>query len=294
MSEVSILGTGRMGAALARVLMADGLDVCVWNRTSSKSEPLLRDGARVAGSPAEAVRTSPLSVALLSGYDAVLEVLEGLPADAGVGGSVLLNLTTGAPEQVERCRRACAERGLAYLDGAVSGHPEDLGRPSSQVLVAGDEEAWRRHGSTVERFAGETVYLGPDVAAACALDMALVGCFQTVALCAFVEAAAYAAAHGVDAVVLTPLAERLLGRMRGQVGVLARAITSGDHTTEQASIGVYVAALDQVAASMHAAGLPARLTAAARENAAPAVAGGRGELGLAAQFDDLRGRDPGR
>jgi 2-polyprenyl-6-methoxyphenol hydroxylase-like FAD-dependent oxidoreductase len=76
MSDVSILGTGRMGAALARTLLGAGLEVCVWNRTPSKSEPLLRDGARRADSPAEAVRASALTVALLSDYDAVLEVLD--------------------------------------------------------------------------------------------------------------------------------------------------------------------------------------------------------------------------
>jgi 3-hydroxyisobutyrate dehydrogenase-like beta-hydroxyacid dehydrogenase len=290
MSDVSILGTGRMGAALARTLLGEGLDVCVWNRTASKSEPLLRDGARMVDSPAEAVRTSALSVALLSDYDAVSEVLEGIPDDGTVAGRAFLNLTTGAPEQVAACSRACRDRGLAYLDGAVSGHPQDLGRPTSQILVAGDEATWQAHRATVERFAGETVYLGEEVAAASALDLAMVGCFQTVALCAFVEAAAYAAAHGIDATVLTPLAERLLGKMRGQVGVLAGAINDGDYTTDQASIGVYVAALDQVGASMRASGLPARLTSAAWENTAAAVAAGRGELGLATQFEDLTGR----
>jgi 3-hydroxyisobutyrate dehydrogenase-like beta-hydroxyacid dehydrogenase len=294
MSEVSILGTGRMGAALARTLLGHGLDVCVWNRTASTSEPLLGDGARVADSPYEAVRASPLSVALLSDYAAVLEVIEGIPADGEVDGHVLVNLTTGAPEQVGACHRACQERGLGYLDGAVSGHPQDLGHPASQILVAGDEATWRAHRATVERFAGETVYLGDDVAAASALDLAMVGCFQTVALCAFVEAAAYAAAHGVDATVLTPLAERLLGKMRGQVAVLAGAIHDEDYATDQASIGVYVAALDHVRASMRADGLPARLTSAARENAAAAVAAGRGDLGLAAQFEDLTGRATGR
>jgi 3-hydroxyisobutyrate dehydrogenase-like beta-hydroxyacid dehydrogenase len=290
MSDVSILGTGRMGAALARTLLGAGLDVCVWNRTPSKSEPLLRDGARRADSPAEAVRASALTVALLSDYDAVLEVLEEIPDGEAVAGRAFVNLTTGAPQQVAACARACRERGLAYLDGAVSGHPQDLGRPASQVLVAGDEATWQAHRATLERFAGETVYLGEEVAAASALDLAMVGCFQTVALCAFVEATAYAAAHGIDATVLTPLAQRLLGKMRGQVEVLASAIHDRDYATDQASIGVYAAALDQVASSMRASGLPARLTAAAWENTATAVAAGRGELGLATQFEDLTGR----
>ena len=292
MSDVSVLGIGRMGTALARTLLAAGLDVCVWNRTPARSEPLVRDGARAADSPHEAVQ----SQRAVGGAAVRLRRGAGRPRQrcrrtASVGGHVLLNLTTGAPEQVAAAP-GLPGPGLGYLDGAISGHPEDIGHPASQLLVAGDEAAWRVHRGLVEKFAGETIYVGREITSASALDMAMVGCFQTVTLCAFVEAAAYASAHGVDATVLTPLAERLLGKMRGQVSVLSRAIQSGDYATDQASIAVYVAALEQVTRSMQAVGVPGRLTSAAWENAAAAVAAGRGELGLATQFQDLTaGRD---
>jgi 3-hydroxyisobutyrate dehydrogenase-like beta-hydroxyacid dehydrogenase len=282
-----------MGAALARTLLGSGVDVCVWNRTSAKNDPLVAAGARSAQTPGEAVRASPLSIVMVSDYAAVLDVLGAVPANGEVAGRTVLNLTTGAPEQVGVCQEACRARDLAYLDGAVSGHPEDIGRPASQILVAGDERAWQAHRGTVERLAGETIYLGGDAAAAGALDLALVGCFQTVGLCAFLEAAAYATAHGIDATVLPPLAERLLMKMRGQVAVLTRAIASGDYSTDQASISVYVAALEQIRTSMLAVGVPARLTTAAWENASAAVAAGRGDEGLATQFPDLTGGGDG-
>jgi 3-hydroxyacyl-CoA dehydrogenase len=52
-ATVAVLGTGIMGAAMARNLLAAEMEVRVWNRTREKADPLARDGAAVAASPAE-------------------------------------------------------------------------------------------------------------------------------------------------------------------------------------------------------------------------------------------------
>jgi 3-hydroxyisobutyrate dehydrogenase-like beta-hydroxyacid dehydrogenase len=283
-----VLGTGLMGTAISRALLAQGFDVCVWNRTTAKTEPLVSEGAVGAVSAAEAVSASPLAIVMVSDYEAVRGLLDGLPETRFPEGHVVLNLTTGTPEQVDLCRQEVERRGLTYLDGAVSGHPQDIATPASQIVLGGDEAAWRTHRTTIERLAGQTLYLGADPALASALDLALVGCFQTVTLCAFVEAAAYASGHGIDVSELAPLAARLLTKMQGQVAVLAEAIATGSYATDQATIGVYVAALEQIRSSMQQAGLPSRLTTAAWENAAPAVAAGQGDLGLGVQYEYLR------
>ena len=57
-SEISVIGLGTMGAALARTLLQNGYRVTVWNRTSAKAEPLVRDGAVLAPSAASAVSAS--------------------------------------------------------------------------------------------------------------------------------------------------------------------------------------------------------------------------------------------
>ena len=290
MSDVTVLGAGLMGTAIARALLAQGLDVCVWNRTATKAEPLVAEGAAGAESAAEAISASPLTIVMVSDYEAVRRVLDGLPDTGFPEGHVVLNLTTGTPAQVDPCRREFERRGLTYLDGAVSGHPQDIATPASQIVLGGDEAAWRTHRTTIERLAGQTLYLGGDPTVASALDLAMVGCFQTVALCAFVEAAAYASSHGLDVRELPPLAARLLTKMQGQVALLAEAIASREYATDQATIGVYVAALEQIRSSMLAVGVPARLTNAAWENASPAVAAGQGHMGLAVQFEYLRGR----
>jgi len=50
--EVSVIGLGMMGSTLAQLLLRHGYRVTVWNRTSAKADPLVRDGAVLAPSVA--------------------------------------------------------------------------------------------------------------------------------------------------------------------------------------------------------------------------------------------------
>ncbi|MCW0015421.1 NAD(P)-binding domain-containing protein [Rhizobium sp. BT-226] len=58
---ISILGTGRMGSALARALVQAGYRTTVWNRTKQKAEPLAAIGATVAASVLEAIEAAQTS-----------------------------------------------------------------------------------------------------------------------------------------------------------------------------------------------------------------------------------------
>jgi 3-hydroxyisobutyrate dehydrogenase-like beta-hydroxyacid dehydrogenase len=70
--RVAVLGTGRMGAAMVAALRRAGLDVTVWNRTSSKAEEVAGvTGAQMAGTPAKAVAEADVVVSSLADDEAV-------------------------------------------------------------------------------------------------------------------------------------------------------------------------------------------------------------------------------
>ncbi|HEV7627120.1 MAG TPA: NAD(P)-binding domain-containing protein, partial [Streptomyces sp.] len=83
--SIAVLGTGIMGAAMARNLCRAGLEVRVWNRTRAKAEPLTEDGARVADSPSEAV----------DGADVVLTMLYDGPTTAEIVRAAAPGLRSG-------------------------------------------------------------------------------------------------------------------------------------------------------------------------------------------------------
>ena len=73
---VALLGTGIMGAGMARNIAAAGLPLRVWNRTREKAEPLAEAGAEVTESPTDAVRGADVVVTMLFDADAVAKTLE--------------------------------------------------------------------------------------------------------------------------------------------------------------------------------------------------------------------------
>ena len=91
--KIALLGTGLMGAPMARRLCDAGHDVFVWNRTRARAEPLVACGARIADAAVEAVREAEFAITMLEHGEAVDEVLfaRGV-ADALPRGALLVDM----------------------------------------------------------------------------------------------------------------------------------------------------------------------------------------------------------
>lgn len=141
--DVTVLGLGLMGRALAGAFLRDGHPTTVWNRTAEKAGDLVGQGARLAASPGEAVAAAPLTVICVSDHDAVLGLLDRLGGD--LGGRVLVNLTSGTPAAARETAARVTRRGGAYLDGAIMAVPQAIGTPDATVLYSGSREAFDRY-----------------------------------------------------------------------------------------------------------------------------------------------------
>ncbi|MFI0483600.1 NAD(P)-dependent oxidoreductase [Actinomadura sp. 9N215] len=140
MTAVAMLGTGIMGAAMARNLLKDGDRVTAWNRTRSRAEPLAGDGATVAGSPAEAVAGADVIITMLNDGETALSVL----AQATPGlrpGQVWAQMGTVGVEDVPRLAAFAAEHGLVFADAPVQGTKQPAEQGKLIVLAAGPEDA---------------------------------------------------------------------------------------------------------------------------------------------------------
>ncbi|MGE7115040.1 NAD(P)-binding domain-containing protein [Lysinibacillus sp. NPDC047702] len=74
MNNVTVIGLGSMGTTLARVLLKKGYQVTVWNRSTAKAEPLIKEGATLATSVAAAISASEVSIICVSDYNASLTI----------------------------------------------------------------------------------------------------------------------------------------------------------------------------------------------------------------------------
>src|SRR6266702_5198756 len=94
--NISLLGTGQMGAAIARRLHGAGHRVIVWNRTAQKLEALVREGFTVAASIQQAVKDTGIIFTMLTDDAAIEQVVlkEGGVADLMPEGMIHVSLST--------------------------------------------------------------------------------------------------------------------------------------------------------------------------------------------------------
>jgi 3-hydroxyisobutyrate dehydrogenase len=162
-TAVAVLGTGIMGAAMARNLLAAGMEVRVWNRSREKAEPLADDGARVADSPAEAAEGAGIVLTMLADADAVAEAVSGeegalsaLPNDG-----VWLQMSTVGIKGHEKLARIADEYGVSYVDAPVLGTKEPAEQGQLIVLASGPEEVRDRCEPIFDAVGSKTLWLGP-------------------------------------------------------------------------------------------------------------------------------------
>lgn len=139
MSEVTVIGLGEMGSALAGALVRGGHHVTVWNRTTAKAERLVQDGAVLARSAAAAVSASAIVIVCVSDYTATRAIFEKKEVAAALDGRVLVQLGSGTPKEARDTQSWVRAQGAAYLDGAILAWPRQIGAPETVILASGDE-----------------------------------------------------------------------------------------------------------------------------------------------------------
>jgi 3-hydroxyisobutyrate dehydrogenase len=157
--NIAFLGTGIMGAPMARNLARAGHDVTVWNRSAEKAQPLAEHGAHVAQDPAAAVAEAEVVVTMLTDADAVESVMREA-APAAPAGAVWWQASTVGIEGTERLVALAAEHGLAYVDGPVLGTKGPAERGALVVLASGDAEAVQRCLPLFDAVGSKTIRLG--------------------------------------------------------------------------------------------------------------------------------------
>src|ERR1700759_2899500 len=132
--RVAVLGTGIMGAPMARSLLKAGFRVRVWNRTREKARVLVAEGADLAGTPADAVRKAGFVITMLTDTAAVLAVM-GQAAECVPDGAVWLQ--TSMDTAVERAAQLAKDHGITFVSCPVIGTRETARRGRLVVLASG-------------------------------------------------------------------------------------------------------------------------------------------------------------
>lgn len=155
---VSVLGTGIMGAAMARNLVGAGHAVRVWNRSPQKAAGT---GATVADSPADAVRDADVIITMLYDGGTVRDVI-GQAAPGLKAGALWLQTTTASLGDVAALAATAAEHSVAFYDAPVLGTRQPAEAGQLTVLAAGPHAGRERLAPVLDAIAARVVWLGED------------------------------------------------------------------------------------------------------------------------------------
>ena len=238
MKDVTVIGLGVMGAALAHTLLKNGYNVTVWNRSPEKAETFKEEGAVVAMSSAEAIAANSTVVICIKTHTdtrAILETAQSLENKS------IIELSTGSAPEAQSLYQWLDEKKADCLIGMICTFPRGIGEEDSTIVTVGSEALWGRSRGMLKVLAGKSSYLGDQVGSLAILYSALFlprqgfmfGMIYGALLCK-------KAGVSMDAYVeQLPLTIKVVN---DYYEVFASSVPNDDYSNPQASIDTYVAA----------------------------------------------------
>jgi 3-hydroxyisobutyrate dehydrogenase len=160
--QPAVVGLGKMGRALARRLLAEGLTVTVWNRNPAAAADLESSGAVGAATPADVWKTADVAMTFLANDEAVQQVYLGSGGlvETAPEGALCIEMSTISPDASAAVGAAALARGLRYLRCPVSGNPGVLASGNLTLIVSGDEAAVEEARPLLQHVGPKLFYVG--------------------------------------------------------------------------------------------------------------------------------------
>ena len=167
--RVAIIGTGKMGGAMAQRLKSQGHELTLWNRTRERAEAL--GAGKVAATPAEAALDAEVVISMLTDAAAVRS------AYLGEGGAmqaarqqVFVEMSTAGPDISRELAPRLESAGAQYIEAPVLGSVPAVEAGTLAILAAGDESAIER-ASPVLQALGEVRRVAGGLGSAASLKL---------------------------------------------------------------------------------------------------------------------------
>lgn len=276
---VALLGTGVMGAGMARNIAATGHPLRVWNRSAEKAAPLAESGATVCAGPQEAVQGADIVLTMLFDTDSVAstmrEAAPGLRA-----GAVWLQMATVGVEGCATLAGLADELGLRYVDAPVLGTRKPAEEGALVVLASGPDDVRDLVAPVFDAVGSRVMWLG-EAGAGTRLKLVANSWVLTVVE-GIAESLTLARSLGLDP-------QQFLDVVKGgamdapYVQLKGSAMLAGDFTT---SFGLDGAAKDAqlIVEAARAAGADLAVIEAVRDHYVRALKAGHGDQDLAATY----------
>jgi 3-hydroxyisobutyrate dehydrogenase-like beta-hydroxyacid dehydrogenase len=142
-ANVSFIGLGNMGSAMARNLLRSGNSLFVYNRSRDKAAELIQEGAKLLNSPMEAFQHTPIAFSMVANDEALKEIVEGregLLRNAKTG-CIHVSMSTVSPNLSRYLAEKHQEKGIEFVAAPVFGRPDAAAQQNLTICMAGSQKA---------------------------------------------------------------------------------------------------------------------------------------------------------
>jgi 3-hydroxyisobutyrate dehydrogenase-like beta-hydroxyacid dehydrogenase len=256
--SVTIIGLGPMGQAMAGAFLERGYAVTVWNRTSSKADELVANGAVRASTVIEAIAANELVILSLTDYDVMYDILK--PAMDYLSGKVLVNLSSDTPKKVREAAEWVTNREASHITGGVQVPPSGIGKLESSTYYSGPREIFETIQKDLEVLTS-TDYRGEDPGLAMLYYQIQMDIFWT-SMLSYLHGLAVAGANGITAEQFLPYASATLSSLPGFVEFYTPRLNAGKHPGDVDRLAMGLASVEHVVHTTEEAGIDITLPAA--------------------------------
>src|SRR5271157_4885673 len=276
--SIGFIGLGIMGQPMALNLAKAGHKLAVYNRTPGKTAALEAAGARVAASPADAVRDADVVMSIVSDSAAVEAVVAGKDGilETLRSGAIVIDSSTISPAVSRKMACLAAGKGASWLDAAVTGSKHGAEKGELTFMIGGDRETFDRAMPILQVLGKKHIYCGLHGLSAKLAQNTI----QATMVEVFCEGFVLATKAGVRPETMLEIIQSSMARA-GLTDFKAPFIFKGDFTP-YFPLKLMHKDLELAAEAGYAQGVPMPVLAAVKEVYMAAKAQGKGEQDYAA------------
>jgi 3-hydroxyisobutyrate dehydrogenase-like beta-hydroxyacid dehydrogenase len=256
MTDVSVVGLGDMGSALAHTLLKNGYSVTVWNRSAEKVDPLTTAGAVAASSAEEAISASPATITCITSHDRTIQLIEDI--GTSLEGKTIIELSTGGITDAETLSRLLSERGADWIIGAISGYPSSVGGEDLVLINAANQDVWERWEDLIKTLGGSSVCVGDQAGMVPTLFAALFTTRQGF-MFGMIYGGLVCKKAGIPLEEFARQVPISMSVMPSYHQYFSDSVAGGIFESPEASMATYAAALDDALATFEALGASSEL-----------------------------------
>ena len=248
MTDLSIVGLGNMGSAIARCLADNRKSITIWNRSPDKMKPLIELGAVPATTIGEAVSASPITIVCTKTHKTTTDMLS--PIGRELAGKTIIDLSTGGVEEAKELVDMLVASGAQWQIGMINAYPSGIGNADTAILCAGPRQAWDRTCDVIKILGAASAHVGTEASAIPGLFAAMFTARQGF-MFGLLYGGAVCLKAGVPIEVFVAQVPVTLNMARNYADLFVRTVPSKDFDNPGATVSVYLEALNDVMATFN-------------------------------------------